>query len=134
LNEHWGFECSCTLCSGSESEVAASDARIEEIVELQTKLANWSPWSAGTPAMAEMLISLYEEERLYAAKATGHTFAALAYNAVGDKMMAEWHAELALEAGMVNSGPNDDVTAMKNLLEDPEAHWSWLARKQKRQL
>jgi hypothetical protein len=81
-----------------------------------------------------MLISLYEEEHLHAAKATGHTFAALAYNAVGDKMMAEWHAELALEAGMVNSGPNDDERAMKQLLNDPEGHWSWMARKQTREL
>jgi hypothetical protein len=115
-------------------EIASSDARIEEILELQTKLANWSPWSTGTPAMAEMLISLYEEEHLHAAKATGHTFAALAYNAVGDKMMAEWHAELALAAGMVNSGPNDDVTAMEKLLDDPEGHWSWMARKPKAEL
>lgn len=84
--------------------------------------------------MAEMLISLYEEEHLHAAKATGHTFAALAHNGVGDRKMAEWHAELALEAGMVNSGPNDDVTAMKILLEDPERHWSWMARKPQKQV
>jgi hypothetical protein len=41
---------------------------------------------------------------------------------------------LALEAGMVNSGPNDDVTAMKKLLEDPEGHWTWNARKPKAEL
>ena len=115
-------------------DIARSDSRIQEILDLQTELANWSPWSAGTPAMAEMLISLYEEEHLHAAKATGHTFAALAYSGVGDKMMAEWHAELALEAGMVNSGPNDDATAMKKLLEDPEGHWSWMARRPKGEL
>jgi hypothetical protein len=49
-------------------EIASSDARIQEILDLQLKLANWSPWSTGTPAMAEMLILLYEEEHLHAAK------------------------------------------------------------------
>ncbi|PSS07150.1 hypothetical protein M430DRAFT_110591 [Amorphotheca resinae ATCC 22711] len=134
LSNYWGFQCTCSLCSSSATETARSDTRIAEIIELQTELANWSPWSTGTPTKAEMLISLYEEEHLHAAKATGHTFAALAYNAVGDKMMAEWHAELALEAGMVNSGPNDDERAMKQLLNDPEGHWSWMARKQTREL
>lgn len=84
--------------------------------------------------MAEELISLYDEEGLHAAKATGHTFAALAYNAAGDAKMAEWHAEFALNAGMVNSGTGEDADEMKKMLEDPRTHWSYNARSRKSEL
>jgi len=84
--------------------------------------------------MAEQLISLYEEEELHAAKATGHTFAALAYNAVGDTKIAEWHAEFALDSGMVNSGTDDDAEQMKKILEDPKKHWSYNVRARKDEL
>lgn len=134
LNDYWGFKCTCSLCSGSSEEIRASDSRLERIVELQKSLADWTPWSDGTPAMAEELISLYEEERLHAAKATGHTFAALAYNAVGDSKIAEWHAEFALDAGMVNSGTDEDADEMKKLLEDSKGHWSYNIRNRKTEL
>jgi len=84
--------------------------------------------------MAEELIALYEEEGLWAAKAAGHTLAALAYNAVGNTKVAEFHADFALEAGMVNSGTDEDAEQMKLLLEDPKAHWSYRVRARKDEL
>lgn len=87
----------------------------------------------GSPSTAEKLIDLYEEEKIYAAKGTGHMFAALAYNAVGDTNMAREHAEKALEAGLVNNGhvngERGDEGEMKTLLEWPEGHWSFMARR-----
>ena len=79
--------------------------------------------------MAEELIGLYEEEGLHAAKASGHSFAALAYNAAGDTKTAQWHAEFALDAGMVNSGSNTDADQMENLIKTPVAHWSYGVRR-----
>ena len=134
LSQYWGFECSCSLCSAASHITRASDARLQKILHLQTVLADWSPWSAVTPAMAEELIALYEEEGIHAAKAAGHTLAALSYNAVGDTRVAGFHAEFALEAGMVNKGSDDDSKAMKLLLEDPVAHWSYRARARRDEL
>jgi hypothetical protein len=80
--------------------------------------------------MAEKLLYLYEEERVHAAKGTGHMFAALAYNAVGDVSRAKKHARLAVEAGMVSAGEKEaDIREMAALRENPSGHWSYLARR-----
>jgi len=130
LARFWGFTCGCALCSGSEEHTHESDARISRIVHLQNALADWSRESMGTPGAAEKLISLYEEEGIHAAKGTGHMFAALAYNAVGDTHMAKAHAEQALKSGLVNNALGDrDEDEMKDLLAWPEGHWSYMARR-----
>jgi hypothetical protein len=80
--------------------------------------------------MSEQLLSLYKQEQVHAARGTGHMFAALAYNAVGDTSRAKKHARLAIEAGMVNSGEKDaDVEEMSALRENPKGHWSYLVRR-----
>ncbi|EHK98295.1 putative N-lysine methyltransferase SMYD2 [Glarea lozoyensis 74030] len=96
----WGFDCDCKLCSASELSKARSDLNIEKINELHTTLSDWSSASEATPKLALNLLSLYEKEHLHAAVGTGHMFAALAYNAVGDTKSAVKHAKLALDAGM----------------------------------
>ncbi|KAG0646390.1 N-lysine methyltransferase SMYD2 [Hyphodiscus hymeniophilus] len=133
LSTSWGFTCTCSLCSSSATHTHASDARIRRIVHLQNALADWSGESIGTPGTAEKLIDLYEEEGIHAAKGTGHMFAALAYNAVGDTAMAKEHAEGALVAGLVNNGHANgeaaDENEMKSLVDWPEGHWSFMARR-----
>jgi hypothetical protein len=133
LSNYWGFTCGCSLCSSSATHTHASDARIRRIIHLQSALADWSRESVGSPSTAEKLIALYEEEGIHAAKGTGHMFAALAYNAIGDTNMGRKHAEKALEAGLVNnghiSGEQGDESEMKSLLSWPEGHWSFMARR-----
>ena len=133
LSNYWGFKCTCSLCSSSATHTHASDARIRRITLLQNALADWSSASVGSPSTAEKLIQLYNEEGIHAAKGTGHMFAALAYNAVGDTGKAREHAEKALEAGLVNnghgSGEEGDESEMRGLLGWPEGHWSFMARR-----
>ena len=87
----------------------------------------------GTPSTAEKLIDLYAEEGIHAAKGTGHMFAALAYNAAGERDKAREHAEKALKSGLVNNGHANgeaaDESEMNNLLDRPEGHWSYMARR-----
>ena len=79
--------------------------------------------------MARQLLALYEAEEIHAAMGTGHMFAALAYNAVGDTFMAKKHARLAIEAGMVSNGEKEaNKREMTELKENPEGHWSYLVR------
>ncbi|RDL40303.1 SET protein [Venustampulla echinocandica] len=125
----WGFECTCSLCSKNSATSRRSDDNIQHITNLHMNLADWSSASTATPSMAESLLSLYKKEQIHAAIGTGHMFAALAYNAVGNIRMAVKHAKLAIEAGMVTSeSSEDDTVQMMALLEDPKVHWSFKAR------
>jgi len=80
----------------------------------------------GTPEMAELLVSLYEQERLSATVADGYRLAALSYSAVANEWMATKWAMQAVEVGLINDGAGDEnVSDMMRLLRKPMAHWSW---------
>lgn len=133
LHESWGFHCSCSLCTQPLPQTSASDARIEQIAELRVDLEDYSPESEACPAMAELLVSLYEQERMWGPIAEAYALAAIEYNGVGDVWMAQRYARLAVEAGLLYGGPHDeDVRVMQELLRDPWAHWSWMLRATKR--
>ncbi|KAL3420942.1 hypothetical protein PVAG01_07387 [Phlyctema vagabunda] len=131
LHDLWGFWCDCSLCSKSQDSIAVSDNRIQQIIDLQANLADWSRQSNASPAMAESLMALYVEEDLHAAEATGHIFAAMSYNAAGDASKAQYFAARALESGMVNrgvDGGNNDVEDVRILLSNPKSHWTYMTR------
>jgi len=127
----WGFQCTCSLCSSEPSRLQESEVRIQRVVELQNALADWSPGSEDAISMAEELILLYEHENIHAAICTGHMFAALAYNAVGDVEGAKRHAVLGIENGLVTSGAKYSVDELNALRENPKGHWSYMVRKAK---
>ncbi|RFU26743.1 hypothetical protein B7463_g9598, partial [Scytalidium lignicola] len=135
LKEHWGFECTCSLCSLEPSQRAQSDSRIRAIVEAQEDLLDWSRRSQGSAIQAEELILLYEKEGIHAASGTAHMLAALAYNAEGRTTLAKWHAKIAVKDGVVYSGSDDvNATDMKTLIGNPESHWSYMARIQRQRV
>ncbi|KAL2156436.1 hypothetical protein VTH82DRAFT_1181 [Thermothelomyces myriococcoides] len=81
------------------------------------------------PAMAELLVSLYEMERLWGMMHEAYMLAALEYNGAGDVWMAVKYARLALEWGIPMLGEADeDLEEMKELASDPQRHWSWRRR------
>lgn len=96
---------------------------------LQDQLNNWSPESAGSPAMAEHLLTLYRDEGLEGFMDIGYGFAALAYSAVGDASKAVMYAEKAREALLMKEGkwaPN--LKIYDSLIGDLQGHWSWRRR------
>jgi hypothetical protein len=113
----------------------ASDERIAQILELQEELHNSHlPSSNASPAMAELLISLYEQERMYGPIAEAYVLAAYEYNGIGDAWTAQKYARLAVELGLLYSGPHDEhVHAMELLLKDQKSHWSWKMRTKKKE-
>ena len=130
----WGFSCSCALCTSAPTANLASEARVAKITELQDLLMDWTSSSSASPELAEKLIKLYAKENLHAAKGTGHMFAALAYNALGEEgesmEKAKWHAQMAIDAGTVGSGDlGKDREEMRELIEKPKKHWSWGERR-----
>lgn len=141
LHETWGFNCTCSLCAQPADMADASDARIRKIKHLRSQLSiitspSQAPSSsmdvlmnrelAEAPQMAELLISLVEQERAQSLLLEAHQYAAVAWNSMGDKHAAVKHASLALEMGLVSAGPLDeDVLDMARLFRQPEKHWSY---------
>ncbi|KAK6843827.1 hypothetical protein PG987_004687 [Apiospora arundinis] len=133
LNTSWHFSCSCSLCAQNEHATAASDARIAQIEELRAQFRDYEPTSQATPAMGELMVSLYEQERLWSSMYEAYTYAALEYNGAGEPWMASKYARLAIQHGLAAGGPRDsDVLAMSDLVRDPWAHWSWMLRTKRR--
>lgn len=129
LLHHWGFECTCSLCTASEAEIVESDTRIEEIRSLWTDLDNYTPESAGTPAKAERLIDLYQEEGLVTRMVEAYYRVAVEWNGVGNSERARSFAEKAISAGeIMESGIRPFMNNMRELAKNPEGHWTWRFR------
>jgi hypothetical protein len=129
LKRNWGFDCSCSSCSAHPEFSAESDARIDQIGSLLKDLDNWTAVSAATPEMAETLVSLFEQERLWASMGPIYKTAAEAYSSFGDRYTAIKYARLAAEYLALDKGFRDhDVRDMRNMARNPETSWSWKKR------
>ena len=134
LQRQWGFHCSCSLCNSAPALGDSSDARILQIEDIRKELNDWSATSRATPQMAELLVSLLEQERVWGLLGEGHSYAAVEYNGVGDPWTALRYAHLALEEGLalMRGKEDSEVADLRSLIEDPWGHWSWMAREKKR--
>ncbi|KAF6807289.1 hypothetical protein CSOJ01_08258 [Colletotrichum sojae] len=133
LHSTWGFHCSCHHCTQSRLKTDASDARIEQIAALREEFNDYTPASRATPQMAELLISLYEQEHNWSLLSEAYTLAAIEYNGVGEPWLATKYARLAIEYGLTTLWEgHGDVVEMTKLAEDPWSHWSWMLRTRKR--
>ncbi|KAK0722948.1 hypothetical protein B0T26DRAFT_640527 [Lasiosphaeria miniovina] len=133
LKRLWGFDCACHLCAQGRAQAEASDERIDQIKELYPDLRSFQSSSRASPQMAELLISLAEQETLGGTMYEAYTFAALEYNGIGDAWTATKYARLAIEWGLTTVGEKDgDVNDMKELVVDPWKHWSWMLRTRKK--
>lgn len=129
LERNWGFKCSCSSCSAHPAMYAESDARIAQIDDLSAKLDDWTPSSVATPELAEALISLYEQERLFASLGLAYKHAAEVYSSFGDKWNAVKYARLSAELSLLDKGFRDrDVIEMRTMAQNPEMTWSWKKR------
>ncbi|KAH7070129.1 hypothetical protein FB567DRAFT_564860 [Paraphoma chrysanthemicola] len=129
LQKSWGFKCSCSACTANPSLTAESDNRLYQITELARILDNWTPASKATPEVAELLISLYEQERLDASLATAYKYAAEVHSSFGKKWEAIKYARLSVELSMLDKGFRDgDVREMQKMATNPEMTWSWKKR------
>ncbi|KAI0419189.1 hypothetical protein F5X98DRAFT_335466 [Xylaria grammica] len=120
-----GFSCACSHCTLSERDSGASDSRLLAISRIEGELSDFNS-QASSPAMIEEYIRLYKTEGLEHNIAGAYTLAALNYNLFGNAAMAKKFAELSVEAGLLERGPEAaDVREMKSLADNPKAHWSW---------
>jgi hypothetical protein len=126
LEKHWGFKCACSSCTAHPTLISESDSRLSQIVSLQESLNDWTPTSSATPAIAELLVSLYKQERLDASLATAYQHAAEVYASFGMKWEAVRYARLSVEMSILDKGFGDrDVKDMRKMAKEPEMTWSW---------
>lgn len=131
LLKSWGFTCTCPVCSAPYKLTQASDARIDAITELQDELVDRTTRSKGSPDLAEKLISLLHQERLWTLVHDGYFTAAVEYSGVGDVKKTKEYAMLALQSRLLCRGAefmDDWHRDMALLSTDPERHPSWKFR------
>ncbi|AEO68667.1 uncharacterized protein THITE_113414 [Thermothielavioides terrestris NRRL 8126] len=120
--------CPCRACNppgGPEGEAAKeADRRMEELLAIRAELRNHDSTKVDFP-MIERFLKLYEEERLHARFAEAYELAAVNFNYLGDDKRAKKYADLAVQAGIVEGGPDsNDVAAMRIMASDVTGHYS----------
>lgn len=129
LQANWGFTCTCKHCTGEEDEIKKSDEKVERIQSLWKDLDDYTSSSTATPEKAEELVSLYEEEGLKTRIHEAYYRAAIEYSGVGASAKAARYAMLSILRGQMMAGfDRPFIEKMKELLKDPEKHWSWKFR------
>ena len=129
LKSHWGFGCSCKHCTADPDMAAESDRRVEEIHALWKDLDDYSPASTGSTDKAEQLLRLYHLEQLDSRMHEAHYRAAIEWNGVGNSTSSIEAARRCLDRGELMRGPEAPfVTNMRELIHDPQKHWSWRFR------
>ncbi|KAK0730195.1 hypothetical protein B0H67DRAFT_478747 [Lasiosphaeris hirsuta] len=125
--DDWGFKCACAVCSAGAEGIAASDARLERIHEIEDGLEKMvAAGGAITPELGAELVALYEQEGLLTYLGHAYTRAALLFSMVADEEQAVRYARQAAEAMVREHGPGaGDAKAMMGLADRPREHWSW---------
>ena len=126
MNNQWGFNCSCTLCSSTPDVLASSDIRIELIDQLEAELNDLSADRTADITSAEFLINLYKQERLDGVIGDAYMYAAFESAYLGFKRRTQMYAAMAIEHMSLWRGVQHEYTqAMHRLLVDPESQPSW---------
>lgn len=137
IKRSWGFDCSCSLCSAGNDHIRESNRRILEINKVtkilkevvsqnETDRKAVRQHVSGASEMADLLISLYDQERLHASISDGYRLAALVYSSLGNEWRAVKWAMRAVDTGLIHDGPDDqNILDMRRLLLAPRQHWSW---------
>lgn len=98
-------------------------------MELWKELDDYTKSSAATPAKAELLISLYELEKMAGRMQEAYYRAAIEWNGVGDAVRAIKYARMCLDRGLILNGDGKPfIKSMRQLIEDPTTHHSWRYR------
>jgi hypothetical protein len=103
-------------------------------LDLQQDLSTWiaGPPDADATKVNEFLdkvgelIELHEKEGLQGFMDEAYGYAAVAYNAVGDRDTAVKYAGMAFEAVRLRHGPGGkDLLMWQAFQKDSTGHWSW---------
>ncbi|KAK5659536.1 hypothetical protein OQA88_738 [Cercophora sp. LCS_1] len=120
-----GKPCSCKLCASKEEQLKESDIRTNDIQDILSRLKNHD-----TPDITEeeidKFLELVAKERLEARISELYEYAALNYNYLGNDVKAKKYADLAVQAGIIEEGPEaNTVVANRIFASDIKGHYSY---------
>ncbi|KAF9736616.1 hypothetical protein PMIN06_003396 [Paraphaeosphaeria minitans] len=127
LKETWGFTCTCTLCSSSStSSISASDTRLSDIAGLKASLPTALEDIPQYIALIPRLVTLLEEEGLYAELGMYEEILAYAWSAVGSEGRARaWAERAGVHWGIVAGGDSWEARRCAELAGDVKGHYTW---------
>lgn len=131
ITESLGFVCGCNHCKAEKKKIDLSDDRIREILLLEQYLEDRRITPTDSTAMAELVVSLYEQEGLNYYMSKAYALAALEWNGIGYEYQARALAYKSVAAGLITgegSGVEEYAEDMEELLDGARAHWSWKHR------
>jgi hypothetical protein len=127
IKREWGFDCTCSKCTASKSLIAISDYRLDLMKELEVQLNDISPDRIASPATAETLVSMYEQENLAGQIGDAYMYAAMEYAYLGDRHSMQKWATMALEGLALWRGEQHPYfKATWSLSFEPEQHKAWM--------
>lgn len=106
----WGFECTCSLCTASKTEIAVSDYRREKIKKLRKEVMNAVGLWDGTRAvkLTHEVLELMKAEDLAPLYSSQYEIMARLYWKAGDKTTATKYAQMSLDT-LVDQGYIEDT-------------------------
>lgn len=117
--------CPCKLCTSKEEQLKESDIRTNDIQDILSRLKNHD-----TPDITEeeidKFLELVAKEHLEAKISELYEYAALNYNYLGFDVKAKKYADLAVQAGIIEEGPEANaVVANRIFASDIKGHYSY---------
>jgi hypothetical protein len=126
IKSQWGFDCGCSLCTSPQHVRHLSDERMTLIEMLEVELNDLSFNRTANVNTAELLVALYEQERLDGVIGDGYMYAAFENSYVGNKRLVQKYAALAVEHMAIWRGTGHQYyKAMWQLFAQPEQQKSW---------
>ena len=121
LQNRWGFQCTCDLCSAPKPEVSASDRRRERIRAVREEVLEYIQRRDFHSAIKlnEELVDLIGKEHMAPHLGEHYEVLARLYLAATDLKSAKKYASLALVDLQANGGRDvyDSVDDLKQLLD-----------------
>ncbi|KAI8958061.1 SET domain-containing protein [Daldinia sp. FL1419] len=108
----WGFECTCSLCTGSKTEIAASDYRRQKIKALRQEVMKAVEVWDGSRAvkLTHEVLKLMMEEDLVPLYSSQYEIMARLYWKAKDKATATKYAQMSIDTlvdqGYLEESPN----------------------------
>jgi hypothetical protein len=126
MTSQWGFSCSCSLCTAPEHVQRLSDERLLLIDTLEKELNDLSANRTGDLETVDLLLSLYQQERLDGVIGDGYMYAAFEHAYNGNKRLVQKYAALAVEHMAIWRGTGHSYyKAMWRMFLNPEGEKSW---------
>jgi hypothetical protein len=129
LEVQWGFKCRCALCTATPRARQESDTRLHRIESIIEEISLAPPKRKLNPVLIEELVTLHEKEKLWGPVAGAQMYAAMEYEAIGNKKKAKQWARTAKSSLRMWSGVGHEYyAAMQRILgeEVPEKPYARL--------